>query len=143
MPDLVVDSCVVAKWILPEADSADSQKLFSNVAATGGHLIVLDLAFAEVANAIRTRFHRGLITSAEADEFLQDLETLPVGVEAARRLLQPAMEIAKRFERSIYDALFVALAHELRINGVTTDLPLHRAVTDSYPEIVLLRDISK
>jgi hypothetical protein len=52
MSDIVVDSSVVAKWILPEPDSAQSKRLITEVAQKGERLIVLDLVFVEVANAI-------------------------------------------------------------------------------------------
>jgi predicted nucleic acid-binding protein len=52
MSDTVVDSSVVAKWILPEPDSAQAQRLITEVAAAGERLVVLHLAFPEVANAI-------------------------------------------------------------------------------------------
>ena len=138
MSDVVVDSCVVAKWILPESDSADAIRVLSEVTVAGGRVIVLDLAFAEVANAIWKRVHRGLLTASEADDFLHDLESLPVEVEPSRRLLAQAFEIAKRFDRSVYDALFVAAARDLGLRGVTSDIPLQTAVSAEYSEIVLL-----
>ena len=52
MSDAVVDSSVVAKWILPEADSAQADRLIAEVAQKGERLVVLDLAFVEVTNAI-------------------------------------------------------------------------------------------
>jgi predicted nucleic acid-binding protein len=55
MSDTVVDSSVVAKWILPEADSDQAQRLLSEK-AKGDGLIVLDLVFPEVANAIWKRW---------------------------------------------------------------------------------------
>ena len=60
MSDTVVDSSVVAKWILPESDSIQAQRLITDVAVKGERLIALDLAFTEVANAIWKRHHRGL-----------------------------------------------------------------------------------
>jgi predicted nucleic acid-binding protein len=62
MTDTVVDSSVVAKWILPEADRAQADRLIDEVALIGQRLIALDLAFVEVANAIWKRHHRGLAT---------------------------------------------------------------------------------
>src|SRR5258708_4934736 len=60
MSDTVVDSSVAAKWILPEADSAQALRLVTEVALAGERLIVLDLAFVEISNAILKRVHRGL-----------------------------------------------------------------------------------
>jgi predicted nucleic acid-binding protein len=140
MSDTVVDSSVVAKWILPEPDSAHAQRLITEVALKGERLIVLDLAFAEVANAIWKRHHRGLVTLDEARQLLEDLLRSPVHVEPAVRLLKPALEIGARYDRAIYDALFVALSQDLGLPGVTADEPLWSAVHADFPQIILLRN---
>jgi predicted nucleic acid-binding protein len=140
MSDLVVDSSVVAKWVLPEVDSAQAQRLISGVAGNGERLIVLDLAFSEVANAIWKQHHRKQITLSEARQFPGVLLTIPVHVEPARSLLGPALEIAAKYDRAVYDALFVALAQSLGLGGVTSDEPLQRAVYVDFPQITLLRD---
>ena len=51
MSDVVVDSSVIAKWILPEADSDQARRLITEVAMECECLFVLDLALIEVANA--------------------------------------------------------------------------------------------
>jgi len=55
MSDTVVDSSVVAKWVLPESDSPQTHRLITEVALKGERLIVLDLALVEVTNAIWKR----------------------------------------------------------------------------------------
>jgi predicted nucleic acid-binding protein len=140
MNDIVVDSSVVAKWILPESDSPKAHQLVSEIALQGGRLIVLDLALAEVANAIWKRYHQRLATADESRQFLVSLFRAPVHVEPFNPLLSQALEIAMKYDRAIYDALFVALAEELRLSGVTADEPLVRALHGDYPSIVLLRD---
>jgi predicted nucleic acid-binding protein len=140
MTDTVVDSSVVAKWILPEADSAQAQHVIADVALQGLHLFILDLALVEVANAIWKRHHRGLATLDEARLFLGELIRSPVRVEPATPLLGNALEIATRFGRSVYDSLFIALTVERGVRGVTADEPLYRAVHAAHPQIILLRN---
>jgi predicted nucleic acid-binding protein len=140
MSDTVVDSSVVAKWVLPEPDSAHAQRLIDEVALKGKRLIVLDLAFVEVTNAIWKRHHRGLATLEEARGFLDDLLHSPVQVETAGRLLKPALEIAARYDRAVYDALFVALCQDLGLQGVTADEPLYHAIHTDFPQVLLLRN---
>ena len=77
MSDTAVDSSVVAKWILPEADSAQAQRLITDVALKGEGLVVLDLALVEVTNAIWKLHHRKLATLAEARQFLDQLLRAP------------------------------------------------------------------
>ncbi len=140
MSDTVVDSIVVAKWILPEPDSADAQRLIADAALGGERLIVLDLALVEVTNAIWKRLHRGLATLDEAREFLDDLLRSPVHVEPANRLLKPALEIAAKYDRAVYDALFVALCQDLALQGVTADEPLYNGIHADFPRVILLRN---
>lgn len=140
MSDIVVDSSVVAKWILPEADSAHAKRLITEVVLKGEKLFVLDLAFIEVANAIWKRFHRSLVSLDETGQFLEDLLLSPVHVEPASRLLTAGMEIAIKYHRSVYDSLFVALCQDLGLPGVTADEPLYNVVRTDFPQIILLRD---
>ena len=61
-------------------------------------------------------------------------------MEPASRLLRPALEIAARYDRAVYDALFVALTQDRGLPGVTADEPLYQAVGADFPQILLLRD---
>jgi predicted nucleic acid-binding protein len=140
MSDTVVDSSVVAKWILPEPDSAQAKRLITEVAQKGERLIVLDLVFVEVANAIWKQCHRGLATPDETRQSLDDLLHSPVHAEPANRLLKPSLEIAIKYHRAVYDALFVALSQDLGLPGVTADEPLYNAIHADFPQIILLRN---
>ncbi len=140
MSDIVVDSSVVAKWILPEPDSAQSKRLITEVAQKGERLIVLDLVFVEVANAIWKQYHRGLATPDETRQFLDDLLLSPVHAEPASRVLEPALEVAIHYHRAVYDALFVALCQDMGLQGLTADEPLYSAIHADFPQIILLRN---
>ena len=142
MSDIVVDSSVAAKWILPEPDSAEARRLISHRSMTGERLLVLDLALIEVANAIWKRHHQRIIATEEARELLGRLLRMPVQVQPSTRLLDSALEIAAKYDRAIYDALFVVLAQDLKLPGVTADEPLWQAVHADFPNITLLRDWS-
>jgi Raf kinase inhibitor-like YbhB/YbcL family protein len=140
MSDTVADSSVVAKWVLPEPDSGQAQRLISEVVLRGHRLIVLDLALVEVANAIWKQYYRKVATLAEARHFLNELLRSPVHIEPAQRLLPAALEIAAKYGRAVYDALFIALAQDQALFGVTADEPLYQAVHADFPQIVLLRN---
>ncbi len=140
MSDTVVDSSVVVKWIVPEPDSAQADRLIAEVALQGERLIVLDLAFVEVTNAIWKRYHRGLATLDEARQFLDKLFRIRVHVEPAARLLKPALEIGAKYHRAVYDALFVALCQDLGLQAVTADEPLYNVIHTDFPQIILRRN---
>ena len=140
MAATVIDSSVVAKWVLAESDSVLADAIATEAVRTGEPLIVLDIALVEVTNVIWKQHYRGLSTIDEARQALNDLLACPVQVESAQRLLRPALEIAAKYRRAVYDALFVALTQDLDVPGVTADEPLHHAVHADHPHIVLLRN---
>ena len=140
MSDVVVDSSVIAKWFVPEPDSVLAQRVMTDTLAAGGRLIVLDLIFVEVTNVIWKKYRQKRITLAEARESLVDLMNCPLNAEPAARLLDPALELAMKYDRAVYDALFVALAQDLGVKGVTADQPLYNAMHADFPQIMLLRD---
>ena len=140
MSDIVVDSSVIAKWILPEGDSIQARRLILEVPMTGQRMFVLDLALTETANAIWKRHHQHIIKVEEARQLLGRLLRTPVHVQPSTDLLDAALEIAAKHDRTIYDALFVALANKLQLPGITADKPLWQAVHADFPNITLLRD---
>ena len=143
MSDVVVDSCVIAKWVLPETDSAQAMRLLTSVVGGNERLFALDIALIEAMNAVWGRHHRRLISTEDAHGFVSDLLDTPVHFQLADRLLKAAFEIAVKYNRAIYDALFVALAQDLRLPGVTADEPLWQAVHADFPNIILLQDWGK
>ncbi len=140
MNDTVVDSSVAAKWIIVESDSSQAQRVLAESALQGKRLIVLDLVFVETANAIWKLHHRGLATIDEARQFLNKFMNVPLNVHAAGTLLKPALEIAAKYDRAVYDALFVALCQDLGLPGVTADEPLYKVIHNDFPQIALLRN---
>ena len=140
MSDTVVDSCVIAKWILPESDSRKAQQLITEVPFNGDRLFVVDLALSETANAIWKRCHNHTYSVEQSTALLIRLWEIPLYLWPSADLLEPAFDIAVKYDRSVYDALFVALANDRQLTGITTDEPLWRAVHEDFPNIVLLRD---
>src|ERR1017187_2437409 len=135
MSDVVVDSCVIAKWFVPETDSALAERVLTDTIAAGCKLFALDLIFVEVTNVIWKKYRQKLITLAEAEDSLADLLQRPVQTEPAIPLLDRALAIAVKYDRAVYDALFVALAQDLGVKGVTADEPLYRATHGDFPQI--------
>jgi predicted nucleic acid-binding protein len=140
MSDVVVDSSVIAKWFVPEPDSAQAHRVRATTVASGGCMLALDLVFVEVANVIWKKHRQKLITLEEAEGTLTDLMNAPLHSKPAAPLLAQALEIAIKYDLAVYDALFVALAHDLGIQGVTADEPLYNTTHLDFPQITLLRD---
>ena len=140
MSDVVIDSSVIAKWFVPEPDSVKAHQVRADTVASGGRMIVLDLIFVEVANVLWKKHRRKLLTLNEAKGSLVDLMQSSLDAKPAAGVLEKALEIAVQYDRAVYDALFVALARDLGLRGVTADEPLYNATHVDFPQIVLLRD---
>jgi predicted nucleic acid-binding protein len=140
MSEIVLDSSVLAKLVLPEADSAQARRCVFDAVTMGRRAWALDLALIECANAIWVQHRRGFLDELEINKALHELELAAIDYYPGAVLIPSAMEIALRFDCAIYDALFVSLSIELGSTGITADEPLHRKVAAAYPNIRLLRD---
>lgn len=120
----VVDASVAAKWLLPEAHTGRAERLLANGAA----LFAPDLLYAEVANVLWKRVLRGEVAEEAADEALALLLQIEIAITPARELLAQAFAIACRFERTVHDAMYVALALQEDAVLVTSDKRLCNAV---------------
>lgn len=142
MFDVVLDSSVLVKLVLPEVGSDLAFELTQSVLARGGRVVALDLAVIESAQSIWKRHHRGQLTSAEVNSTLGELRQKPLKIASALQLIEYATSLAIAFDKSVYDMLFVALAAKLGIDGLTADVPLYHTVSVHFPNIRLLQPIS-
>jgi predicted nucleic acid-binding protein len=139
MSDWSVDSSVEAKWAVPEVDSAHARRLIDAVVTAGGRLWVLDVGLAEVVNVIWKYYHRHSADLDDARQMLSFLLSVPIHVAPSQPLLPAAFELATKYDCAVYDALFVQLAHDRGLPGLTADEPLWKAVHGDFPQIQLLR----
>ena len=143
MPDsLVVDASIAVKWILDEEGSAKARLIFEHAAAGRLTLLAPDILVPEVTNVIwKNAALRALASPERAQEtlrvFLRGVPPLvPSSVLAA-----PALELAMRFRRSLYDCLYVALALSERCTLVTADMALVRTMGPETGAVVALEDV--
>ena len=125
MTDVVVDSSVALKWFVPEALS-DEAAAFLDASFT---LLTPDLLFAEFGNILWKKITRGEIQPDEARDVVAALERVPLLVVSSSRLLAAALEIAVAYRRTVYDALYIALAVDRDCTFVTADERLARALS--------------
>lgn len=124
MRPVVVDASVVVKWFVPEVRSLEAERLLDGTV----DLLAPDLLVPEVGNILWKKFRRREITGHEAREILAAFARVPVGLVASTGLLAAAFEIAESSGRTVYDALYVALALAHGTHLVTADDRLARAL---------------
>jgi predicted nucleic acid-binding protein len=139
--DIVLDSSVIVKWYLEEPDSDEAQEMLSQAIHGEINILIPDLAFYEVANAlISSRLY-------SADQISRYLEALAViGLVIADfdlTYLHAAVETSIECKLAIYDSYFVALADLEGLRLVTADEEAARKTRGISDVIILAEYIGK
>ena len=136
----VIDAGVVVKWFIPEVDSAIAHQLLERYLQGVDSPVAPDLLISECANAFWRRCRQGDITPAEATESLADLLTLNVPLVSATSLAQSALQLALQHQRTVYDALYLALAQERNCSLMTADERFFNALSPQFLNLQFLRN---
>jgi predicted nucleic acid-binding protein len=103
---VVVDSSVAVKWFVPEALSDVAARLLEPTY----DLTAPDLLVPEFGNVLWKKLRRNQLLRDEALEIVAGLGEVPLTIVASAELVAPAIEIAAAYGRTVYEALYVALA---------------------------------
>jgi predicted nucleic acid-binding protein len=128
--DFIVDSSVVAKWVIDEPGGEKARELI----ARDVFLRAPDLIVSELANILWKKVIRGDLTAEKVaeqlDNLLRDHIDVTVHLLPARILAQRASQIALETGRSVYDSLYLAAAVQARCRLITADERLVRSIKD-------------
>lgn len=131
---VVVDANTAAKWSLKDETLVEEAvALLSRYDRREIQFIVPDLFWAEFGNILWKAVRRGRCTRADADVNLTAVKDLNLTTIPSEGLIEHAFKIATRFDRTVYDSLYVALAVESRAQLVTADERLANAVSAHLP----------
>jgi len=120
----VLDPSVAAKWFLPARDeplSAEALALLREYTQARVDFIVPDLFFPEFGNIFWKAERRGRVNRKTADAALQQMAGRHLRVHPTAPLIEPAMQLARAYGRTVYDSLYVALAIETSTQMITAD----------------------
>ena len=137
---VVVDASVVVKWFLPEVHAEAARRLLRGRRT----LVAPELIWAEIGNTLWKKYIRKELTADAAYAILQDMQRFPLQTIAINVLLDMAWNLAVRFQISVYDALYLALAMSRHCTLVTADHQLFTVLKRSPLATALLwvEDIS-
>ncbi len=134
---LVVDVSVAVKWFVAEDESAQARALVTS----GIILMAPDLFIAELGSVLLKKVRRGEMLAEVVPRALASTN-LVVGLAPSLSLTESAFEIAHRYNRSFYDALYVALAIREGCRLVTADESLVNGMGAAFRDtFLLLRDL--
>ena len=121
----MLDACVAIKWYVPEALSDTALAL----AVTEPRWIVPDLFYPEVGNVLWKKVNRHEIDEETARDIMASLLALGIEVYATKPLIDFAIGLACRFQCTVYDGLYLALAVEEESQLVTADREFYDAMS--------------
>jgi predicted nucleic acid-binding protein len=133
---LVLDASVAVKWFLPPVDEelvAEAVGLLRLHGAGRIQFVVPDLFWLEFANTARKAVRQKRWDHSAATAAISQVIAYRFPTVQGNRLVQYAFETALTHNTSIYDGIYVALAHELSCDLLTADLRLVNALGSRFP----------
>ena len=133
MTRLIADTSVIVKLFLAEVHSDAAARLLGS----DFELHAPAHAPAEFANTLWKHARFGRLVGDELEEALQRYRRLSINLHDVGDLLADALQLALRYDRTVYDALYVVLAQKLEAQFVTADRRLYDALAGELPETML------
>ena len=129
----VIDSSVLVKYFTREKGWLEARKYIIEGAIT------LDLALKELANALWKKNVQKTIDKELVKKIINDiLQEKPFIIVNEQKYIQDALDISLQYNITIYDALFIALAHKLGLELVTADHKQAEAASKQGVKAILI-----
>jgi len=119
---VVLDTSAVVRLYIP--DGPLPEKLIDSISsAEQGNLdlIAPELLSAEFYQVILKKERAQFIKKSEAELIIESFCTLPIIYISHSGILPLALELSRKFNVAIYDALFLSLAHNMKADLVSAD----------------------
>jgi predicted nucleic acid-binding protein len=132
---LVLDASVAAKWLVWAGESLEAEALRLLELRTQGQLefVVPDLFWPEMGSILCKAVQRSRCTEEVAMHSIRALRDYELATAPSEPLLESAFAIARRYNRSFYDSIYVALAVSRQATLVTADEKLANATAAYLP----------
>ena len=136
---MIVDANVILRAFFPDEMQLKAQALIRDHVSGRVQLIAPTLLTYEVANAVLQAVRRERVTDEDAKAILVAVEGLSIETEPV--FWQQMLPLARRFDRSAYDAAYLALAEAREESLITGDLRLYNAVHDHLDWVQWIGDL--
>ena len=137
----VIDTSVDIKTYVQEQGTAKAIRLRNEYHQGVHELIAPDIFPTEMCNVLMILERSGKIKPGDSDLFFRQLLSELPPLFAAVPLLPRALEIAKKFQQTVYNCLYVALAEREGCELVTADDKLVKAVQATLPFVIQLSSL--
>jgi predicted nucleic acid-binding protein len=136
---MIVDANVIVQAFFPDETRPKAQALIRDHVSGKVQLVAPTLLTYEVTNAVLQGVRRKRVTDEDAKAILIAIDGL--GIETEAVAWQQVLPMARRFDRSAYDAAYLALAEARGEPLVTGDLRLYNAVHEHLDWVQWIGDI--
>lgn len=135
MSHLVLDASVAAKWFLLAGEPLKEQALNLLARSREGEIafIIPDLFWAELGNVLLKAVRQGRSTAPSAEESLRKAKGMELPAIPSAELVEEAFVIARKYNRSFYDSIYLALAVSRHAVLITADEKLANATAAQLP----------
>jgi predicted nucleic acid-binding protein len=135
---MIVDASVILSAFFPDEAQAQAQALIRDHVMGRVELAAPALLLYEVTNAVVQARRRGRITEEQAQDVLTSFEGLEIALQPVS--WQQMLPLAVRYDRSAYDAAYLALAERSRQPLITGDRRLYHAVHEDLDWVQWIGD---
>lgn len=136
---MIIDASVILRAFFPDEAQPEAQALVRDHVSGRVQLIAPTLLTYEVANAVLQAVRRGRVAGEDAEAILIAVEGL--GIETESVSWQQMLPLARRFDRSAYDAAYLALAESRGEPLITGDEKLYNAVHNHLDWVQWIGDL--
>lgn len=129
---IVCDASVIVKWVIKEDYSDYARKIRIDHLNGRVTVVIPSIAIAEVTNALRKYYLRGLISADYLRKALNLLRDSLLSVyDITWESVINASELSIKYGISIYDAIYIDLAMRLNTVMYTADEALIKSLSDN------------
>lgn len=129
MKKIVIDASVVLKWyLLDEEDGEKALELLNNYISENIIFVAPSLLAYEVLNGLIIAQKKGRIEESIAITSIEGFWDLEIIFKDISTCYYKARHYCKKYNRSLYDASYLAVAEEEKINFITADEKLYNSV---------------
>ncbi len=132
---VVPDASVAAKWLVWAGEPLEAEALNLLELRNQGQLefIVPDLFWFEIGSILCKAVQRGRCAEETAKQSIPALRGYDLTTEPSEPLLESAFAIARHYNRSFYDSVYIALAVSRQATLITADEKLANATAAYLP----------
>ena len=140
LKQLVVDSSVAIKWVLPQPNSPQALDILEQHQTGKLRLLAPDLIYAEIGNIVWKLSHFGRLSQDDGLKALQLFQSIKLGITPSQALLETAYQFALTYKRTVYDSLYVVLNQRSKCSLVRDDNKLVNALNLAPISLITLED---